>query len=157
MKNSKIKKYFFLLFIFTLFFSVNSYSDVLKRDLKTKGTTYFYSDKLFDGKAVEGRDRYYFQNGKANGKWISFYKNGNIKSIVNWKDGKLNGKYIIYLKNGTKISEVYYSMGKENGSYLIFFQNGKPRITGQYSNAKPVGIWKFYNKKGKLIGKNNLK
>ncbi len=49
----------------------------------------------------------------------SFYKNGNIKSIVNWKMGKLNGKYVIYESNGRKSTETIYRMVKKETILFI--------------------------------------
>ncbi|MBS9776002.1 MAG: toxin-antitoxin system YwqK family antitoxin [Fusobacterium sp.] len=156
--NIKSNKFFKLVFFLSLFlnFSSLSFSSIQKQDLRVEGTSYYYFDALFEGKAVEERDRYYFKTGKANGKWINFYKNGNLKSIRNWKDGKLNGKYIIYLENGNKVSEVHYTNGKENGKYILFYPNGQLRIEGQYIEGKPVGTWKYFSEDGKLTGKNIL-
>ncbi len=156
--NIKSNKFFKLVFFLVLFFQIYSlnFASIQKQDLKIKGTTYYLFDGLFEGKAVEERDRYYFKTGKADGKWINFYKNGNLKSIRNWKDGKLNGKYIIYLENGNKVSEVDYTNGKENGKYIIFYPNGQLRIMGQYFEGKPIGTWKYFNENGKLTGKSIL-
>lgn len=158
--KKNISNFLHIISLTTLFilYSSNSFSNsVLKEELKVKEPSYFYLDNLFEGKAVKDKDRFYFKAGKANGKWITFYKNGNLKSIIDWKNGKLDGKYIIYLENGNKVSETFYTEGKENGIYLAFHPNGQIRIIGQYSMSKPIGVWKFYDKFGKLIGKNNLK
>ena len=97
-----------LMVAFALLFSVSVISnsqEIRKKDLKIVEKVYYLkdSDTPFTGKVSEGKDRLYYLNGKQDGKWISFYKNGNIKSIINWKDGKLNGKYIIYENNGMKV------------------------------------------------------
>ena len=94
---------------FSLLLSVSAFSnpiEVRKKDLKVIEKIYYLKDSEipFTGKVSEGRDRLYYLNGRQDGKWISFYKNGNIKSIVNWKDGKLNGKYVIYEENLLKLS-----------------------------------------------------
>ena len=85
----------------SLLLSISAFSnpdEVRKKDLRIVEKIYYLKDSEvpFTGKVSEGRDRLYYLNGKQDGKWISFYKNGNIKSIVTWKNGKLNGKYIIY-------------------------------------------------------------
>ena len=104
---------------FSLLLSMSVFSnpmEVRKKDLKVIEKIYYLKDSEvpFTGKVSEGRDRLYYLNGRQDGKWISFYKNGNIKSIVNWKDGKLNGKYVIYESNGRKSTETIYKDGKEN-------------------------------------------
>jgi hypothetical protein len=89
-----------LLVAFALLFSVSAISnsqEIRKKDLRIVEKLYYLkdSDVPFTGKVSEGRDRLYYLNGKQDGKWISFYKNGNIKSIINWKDGKLKDTVIV--------------------------------------------------------------
>lgn len=131
-------------------------NNVEKKFLEKKGSTVYYNGEIFSGKASFNLDRQYYENGKANGKWLNFYKNGNIKSIVNWKDGKLNGKYILYNKDGIKVLETFYYLGKEHGSYFVYHDNGFLRIKGYYENGKAIGRWEYFDKKGKLTGINEL-
>ena len=147
-----------LMVAFALLFSVSAISnsqEIRKKDLKIVEKVYYLkdSDTPFTGKVSEGKDRLYYLNGKQDGKWISFYKNGNIKSIINWKDGKLNGKYIIYENNGMKSTETVYKDGKENGYYYLYNTNGTYRTKGAYVMGKPVGEWEYYDKNGKLKDK----
>ena len=144
--------------VFSLLLSISVFSTpmkVRKKDLKVIEKIYYLKDSEvpFTGKVSEGRDRLYYLNGRQDGKWISFYKNGNIKSIVNWKDGKLNGKYIIYENNGMKSTETVYKDGKENGDYFLYNTNGTYRTKGAYIMGKPVGLWEYYDKDGKLKDK----
>lgn len=145
------------MFIFCLLlFKLNAFSavnEVNKNDLKVKDATYYYNEELYTGKAVIKRDRFYFLNGRAYGKWLTFYNNGNIKSIINWKDGKLHGKYILYQNDGTKSSEAIYFEGKENGPYKTYHKNGLLRMTGQYEMGKPIGTWEYFDNTGKLTGR----
>ncbi len=106
----------------------------------------------FTGMVKAGKDREYYIKGKPDGKWISFYSNGKMKSIENWKDGTLDGKYILYNEKGKKILETYYKNGIDNGKYAVYYENGKPRILGQIKNGTPVGKWVMYTKDGKLSG-----
>jgi len=49
-------------------------------------------------------------NGLKEGKWISYYKNGNIEYIGSFYKGKRDGKWIWYHENGQILSkEKYYS------------------------------------------------
>ena len=132
-----MKKIFLIISIFI--FSVTSFSEnvIRKKDLKKVDKIYYLknSNVPFTGKISEGKDRFYYLDGKQDGKWIEFYKNGNIKSIINWKNGRLDGKYIIYENNGMKSTEATY------------------RTKGAYSMGKPIGVWEYYDKNGKLTGK----
>lgn len=148
-------KFFLLLTIFL--FSLPSFSETVirRKDLKKIDKVYYLknSSTPFTGKISEGKDRFYYLNGKQDGKWIEFYRNGNIKSIINWKNGKLDGKYIIYENNGMKATETIYKEGKENGEYFLYYSNGNYRTKGAYSMGKPIGTWEYYDINGKLTGK----
>ena len=136
---------------FLLFLSAVSFS---KTKTVSKNQLVFVNDSMickidntpFTGKVIDGKNREYFKKGKAQGKWLTFYKNGKLKSIENWSEGHLNGKHIIYRENGTKYIEINYTDGRENGEYKIFYENGKPRIFGNFKKGKPVGEWKMYRK-----------
>ena len=136
-----------LLVAFALLFSVSAISnsqEIRKKDLRIVEKLYYLkdSDVPFTGKVSEGKDRLYYLNGKQDGKWISFYKNGNIKSIINWKDGKLNGKSIEYYKNGNLMGfsdaeglKMYYDDGQllmsstySTGETILYHENGNPMM-----------------------------
>ena len=136
------------LFILIGAVSFSSQKTVYKNQLKILNDLVVYKgdNSIFTGKVVDGRNREYFKKGKAQGKWLTFYENGKLKSIENWSDGNLNGKHIIYRENGTKYVEINYKDGKENGEYKIFYENGKPRVYGKFKKGKPIGEWKVYRK-----------
>ncbi|MGL4935437.1 MAG: hypothetical protein ACRC51_08165 [Cetobacterium sp.] len=47
-----------------------------------------------------------------NGKDLTYFENGSVKSEANYKNGKLHGVYTLYKNNG-EISKTYiYEMGK---------------------------------------------
>ncbi|MCI7224038.1 toxin-antitoxin system YwqK family antitoxin [Fusobacterium sp.] len=145
----------------SLFLTMNIFAatkTVNKNDLKIKEAHYYIDEnELYTGKAVFKRDRAYFVNGRAVGKWITFYNNGNIKSITNWEDGKLNGKYILYENNGTKSMETIFFNGKENGYYNSYYENGNLRMSGYYEMGKPIGTWEYFDRTGKLTGRTVVK
>lgn len=118
------------------------------------GMIYYSGDTTpFTGKVRDEKDRTYYKDGRPNGKWITFFPNGNIKSIENWEDGKLNGKYVIYQENGIKVMETNYLMGQDNGKYFLYHENGVLQIEGQFKKGIPSGTWKYYHPTGKLKGK----
>lgn len=149
-----MKKLFVFVFLILCTSGFAKIQKVSKGQIKDIGdiTISLFEKEPFTGMVVDGRDREYYVKGKQNGKWISFYDNGKMKSIENWKDGMLNGKYILYNERGKKVLETYYKDGIDNGKYAIYYSNGKPRIMGQIKNGVPVGKWKRYNAEGKLAG-----
>ncbi|WP_291259472.1 toxin-antitoxin system YwqK family antitoxin [Fusobacterium sp.] len=151
-----MKKILFILLIFNLsVLSFSSNETVFETQLIEKqGVIYHKNNHApFTGRVIIKKDRNYYLNGKANGKWLTFYPNGNLKSIENWKNGKLFGKFVLYQENGNKIFETVYLNGKDNGKYLLFHKNGVLQVQGTFSNGIPKGTWKYYNKSGKLVGK----
>ncbi|MCI6153266.1 toxin-antitoxin system YwqK family antitoxin [Fusobacterium perfoetens] len=129
---------------FSLIFTI-SFSQKIKLE-ENNGILLNKDDKKpFTGVLKDGRDRQYFYKGKANGKWLSFYSNGKLKTIENWKDGKLDGKYIVYTEDGKKYMEVFYEEGIEDGYYKLFNLDGSPRIVGRFKDGKATGKWKRYN------------
>ena len=74
-----------------------------------KGETKPYTGKCYtthdNGKLGMGG---YYVNGKMNGNWIWWYKNGNKKRYTQYKNGVKHGKNIYYYKNGVKKSEIIY-------------------------------------------------
>lgn len=161
MKSGDILKKFLFVLTLNLLLVSNAFSviknEVNRSDLKVKSAVYYLNDELYTGKAVSKKDRFYFIDGRANGKWITFYNNGNIKSIINWEMGKLHGKYILYENDGTKSSEAVYFQGKENGPYKTYHKNGRLRMSGQYEMGKPIGTWEYFDNSGKLTGQTTAK
>ena len=93
-----MKKLFVFVFLILCTSGFAKIQKVSKGQIKDVGdiTISLLEKEPFTGMVVDGRDREYYVKGKPNGKWISFYDNGKMKSIENWKDGMLNGKYILY-------------------------------------------------------------
>jgi antitoxin component YwqK of YwqJK toxin-antitoxin module len=53
-----------------------------------------------------------------------YYRNGNVKSIKEFRNGQLHGKYTSYYLSGTKESEEEYRNGKLFGSMILYYENG---------------------------------
>jgi len=86
---------------------------------------------------IEGKntDKGYYSNGKLAyikefkilkgkapiqvGKYIEYYKNGNIKVQGNYKDGKREGEFKTFLRNGKSAGSVFYKDGKIIKSTLV--------------------------------------
>lgn len=111
----------------------------------------------FTGMAMNGRDREFYKDGKPDGKWLSFYEDGTLKTIENWEGGILNGKHILYSNEEIKLSESFYQNGEESGKYLLFHDNGAPYIIGEFTDGEATGIWYYYNDAGKLTGTNDFR
>lgn len=81
-----------------------------------------------------------------------YYPNGQIKL-----EGKLdskglkNGKWTSYFENGQKNSESVFKNGVNHGASMVWYPNGNVRYFGDYHNGERTGDWVFYNEKGEVI------
>ena len=103
----------------------------LYRKYDSDGNLFIYSYAI-DGKNI---DRGYYSDGKLayiqelkiikgqppipNGKYIEYYKNGQIKVQGNNKDGKRDGEFKAFLRNGKSAGSVFYKDGKIIKSTLV--------------------------------------
>ncbi len=96
---------------------------------------------------------------QLNGLWRTYYKSGNLRSSVNYKDGKADGKAYFYYDDGkqTKKSEVLFEQDVVVDLYQEFFENGTQKTTLNYKNGKLHGDAEFYYKNGKLKIKGKYK
>ena len=115
------------------------------------------------------------------GQIIKKYKNGQVKSIENFKNGKLNGEFKEFFENGSlfqvgtfkngdmKNIKVFYENGNlkfeqnlkdRKGKYRGYYPNGKLEVEGEVFQGDEIGLWKYYNEEGNLLKteyKNNQK
>lgn len=131
-------------------------------------------DKLFqfkDSLKVYYRDNNLFltgsyRNGKLNGKFNSFYRNGVKKMEFEYSYGNRTGTWESFSKNGKSIKKILY---KNNNEFLLeqsteqgekIVENGegkfvdslfmsisssqKSKLTGNVKNGLPDGEWNFY-------------
>ena len=87
--------------------------------------------------AIDGKntDKGYYSNGKLayilelkiikeqpsipNGKYIEYYKNGQIKVQGSYKEGKRDGEFKAFLRNGKSAGSIFYKDGKIIKSTLV--------------------------------------
>jgi len=71
---------------------------------------------LLNNKLVESGT---FNKGLKNGKWISWYEDGNIKEICYYRKGILNGKYILLDESGNNQAEGRFRNGKFHKKFSL--------------------------------------
>ena len=54
----------------------------------------------------------FYKNGKKNGRWISYHKNGQLHSEGEYKNGKWEGQWVDFYENGLIRSRGNYRDGK---------------------------------------------
>ena len=64
------------------------------------------------------------------------------------KDGKREGKWYAFFRDGSVQTEAFYVDGKEHGDYTVYRENGKPIFKGHYDHGICDGTWYFYDEDG---------
>ena len=153
----------------------------LYRKYDSNGNLFIYSYAI-DGKNI---DRGYYSDGKLayiqelkiikgqppipNGKYIEYYKNGQIKVQGNNKDGKRDGEFKAFLRNGKSAGSIFYKDGKiikstlvnsmkDNASFSLttdinYNLNSNEIITDEFPNGL-LKQYFIYNKNGLLDGES---
>jgi len=92
-----------------------------------------YSGDLLQGNYVrhyitnELAEKGNFSYGLKKGKWKSWYKNGNLKAINNWKKGELSGEYFLQNDSGELLLKGKYSKGKRVGKWVDYIKKDTTR------------------------------
>ena len=153
----------------------------LYRKYDKNGNLFIYTYAI-DGKNT---DKGYYSDGKLayikelkivkgeapiqNGKYIEYYKNGQIKVQGYYKEGKRDGEFKAFLRNGKSAGSVIYKDGKiikstlinsmkDNASFSILTDinsssNSHEVVTDEFSNGLLKQYFTF-NKKGLLDGES---
>nr|WNL49998.1 MORN repeat containing protein [Marseillevirus sp.] len=82
-------------------------------------------------------------------KFKSFWKSGNIQSLVRFLNGKEHGKALAWHETGALSKIVEYSEGQLHGEALSFDEVGNIVSSGFYSLGKREGVWLTVTPKGK--------
>lgn len=110
----------------------------------------------------ERREVEYFQTGELKREWVhsltenksvytEYYKNGNVREIIKYKDGKKHGKNIAFNADGSVAQIFYYINGKKQGQAEIFYPDGKVLERQYYTNGILTDYKKF-NREGEQHG-----
>lgn len=108
-----------------------------------------YNSLLFKD-AIISRKKY--QNGVAEGKWISYFGKGkDITKVGFFTDGLPNGEFDFYFHPNKITSKLNFINGLLNGPVTYFYENGQKKITIDFVNGIMNGKIQIYSKNGVLI------
>lgn len=91
--------------------------------------------------------------------FATFHDNGRLKEKGKTKNGKRDGEWNFYNKNGDVIRVVNYDYGNEISSnipqkveeFFEYHSNGRIKTRGNTLDGKKDGVFTYYNPKGKII------
>ena len=122
-----------------------------------------FTDVPFTGEIDEGLVMGNFRNGKKDGLWGEYYKNGQLRTKGEYQNGKRSGHWVFRHETGVLWSEGRFKEGLREGLWKNFTEDGRLWREGGYKNGKQEGYWIYYTKTGKPylpktgIYKNGLK
>ena len=92
----------------------------------------------------------FFEDGKKDGPYETYYENGQLKQKGSLKDGAEYGPYEIHYENGQLKEKGSVKDGEEYGPYEVHYENGQLKDKGSYKGAKRDGHWESYGEKGQM-------
>ena len=99
-----------------------------------------------------------YVDGKKEGRWVSYFANGNVRSEGSYRDGQKEGPWTQYHPNGNKKSEATFVGGKYTGLYTSYHENGKRQWQGRYNEIRgnsadgtKEGVWLDYEEDGETV------
>jgi antitoxin component YwqK of YwqJK toxin-antitoxin module len=121
-----------------------------------------FSDEIVNGKVFQmGGDMKVplgkMKDGKKEGKWMVWYKNGQKEEEGTYKDGKRDGLYTEWYENGQKKKEGTSKDGERDGLWTWWYEDGQKRSEGPYKDGKPDGLHVQWYENGKKRGEGTFK
>jgi predicted ATP-dependent endonuclease of OLD family len=97
--------------------------------------------------------RQFFLDDSWEGKQEFYYKNGQIKTILQYHHSRANGKSTLYYENGKIKRETNFLNGKRDGFDRIYTEEGILIDEGEYKQNKPISIHRRWNERSNLLEK----
>lgn len=126
----------------------------------------FLGQGLFDNngkrtglwKLYDDFNSYYFGegnyvDGKQDGKWIFYYKNGNVELEGYYSEGKPDREWIWTYENGATKRKENFIYGKREGEYAEYDSVGNLILAGQYFDDARKDEWIIYV--GEIVQRGN--
>ena len=137
-------------------------------------TTYSYDNQIEieadedTGPHPDGTSETYYQDGALksvanykndllDGERTIYAKDGHVIEVKSFKEGKADGITRGFYENGIIEAEIEYADGKKNGTYQRFYPTGNPRIRLTYVDDVLNGMAQWYNTEGKTAALASFK
>ncbi|MEP2774129.1 MAG: membrane-binding protein [Fulvivirga sp.] len=93
-----------------------------------------------------------FSNNETVGSWKFYYETGKLKMTGTLKPNSNDGFWEYYYENGNKSMEGEISNNKRRGDWKIYYESGELKASGNFRNNKREGAWTYYYEDGKVKG-----
>jgi antitoxin component YwqK of YwqJK toxin-antitoxin module len=92
-----------------------------------------------------------YKNGKKNGMYKHFHKNGNLRGVEYYKNDTLHGNSIVYRLDGTIQYEENFQDGRTHGWKRYYNERGELFEEQEYVLGLPNGIYNAYSAKKNIV------
>ena len=82
---------------------------------------------------------------------MEYYETGQLRMEGPMKDGKRQGEWKAYLRDGRPWSIGGFKDGKMDGPSTVYRENGNLRYKGNFKDGVHSGHWKWYDEQGFLL------
>ena len=91
------------------------------------------------------------KEGKRDGDWKDYFRDGNLRAEGKYVDNLREGKWIFYFPVGSVEQVGNYRNGLENGEWIRYHDNGNIYIEESYFNGKEDGLYTEYDEEENVI------
>jgi len=84
-------------------------------------------------------------NGKQQGYWEYFHRNGEPRMTGSWDVGKKVKTWTYFSKKGIAIRKENYKNSSLDGNYIEYYKSGDKKTTGTYKNGKKEDVWSGFD------------
>tara|TARA_Y100001936_G_scaffold253319_1_gene317283 strand:+ start:1942 stop:2286 length:345 start_codon:yes stop_codon:yes gene_type:complete len=110
-----------IIFLIPIFFlsliSTHCLGETMDELVKRNGLYYKkHNDTLFTGRVI-GKEQGEIKNGKKEGEWVRYWRNGRPMSKIDFKNGKKEGEWAIYYSDGRLREKGRYKNGEMQGEW----------------------------------------
>jgi len=166
-----MKKCNFIIVVFNLLIFISLFNNIANADIKKIYYEKFPADTLeklkveyeykivdsvevMDGKYIsywdngEKAQEGNYVDGKRQGNWITWHRNGQKMEQGKYKDDAMSGKWEAFFKSGQNEYDKNYLNGKAHGKWIFWYNNGQKSKEQQWKEGKKHGIWLAWHKNG---------
>lgn len=91
-----------------------------------------------------------FEKNRAIGIWKHYYENGKVKMEGTMEDNFPNGYWKYYYENGRISMEGYMSKDHKEKEWIFYYENGNLKSRGSFKNDEKEGLWNYFYEDGGL-------
>lgn len=135
-------------------FQKKEYYDKLKKQPKTYYEVLKKKPSIYDGKYFSFyengnvRQKGNYKNGIMDGEWGFYFENGNPSRVGHFSEGTPDGYWTYYYEGGLEKAKGNIENGKQSGEWFQYFENGKIKQKGIYKDGNQIGFWNYYHEDG---------